>query len=341
MCFDSLGNPTVAAGVTASDIVVSAFMETVLGAANAAAARILLQVAYASVAEGKTGTSSVLTINPAVLAAVIQGGTMTYAVAAGVDTYTANLVPPITEYIEGAVYYIRFTSANLTTTPTLALNGLAAKTLKKDSEAVLNAGDIQANSRHALLYSNGYFLLMDAFKLVSGQVPDGLIVEAMLGVGSVTSTKLGAEAVDHAAMGMLAVQGENIAAETIPFDKLYYDLLPGTTTTLAISAAMKNTTSSYTKLKEIKILQSGTVTVVFDIFCTNANVYGRIYVNGVAVGTERMNTGDGTTVTQAAENITEVAGDLLQLYGKCASSNGTVGNIIVTVVDNRSQNILD
>ncbi len=320
LCFDSNGNPTVAAGVTASDIVVSAFMETVVGAANAAAARILLQVAYASVAEGKAGTSSTLTINPAVLAAVIQGGTMTYAVATGTDAYTANLVPPISEYIEGAVYYIRFTNANTSATVTIALNGLAAKTLKKDSEAALSIGDIQANSRHALLYSNGYFILFDAFKLVGGQIPDSVITEAMLGAGSVTETKLGNASVSHDKMADNAIADHNIGDKLITYAKMNKALTAGTDVILGKALTEHIVTpANYTKMKEIKLLQGGTVTVSFDL----ADGYAKIYVNGVAYSAEQS--GNGTKTI----NVTANANDLIQLYAKKGVAGVTVSNMYV------------
>ena len=321
LCFDSVGNITVAAGVTAAEVIVSAFMETVVAAANAAAARALLGLAYGSVAEGKEGTSSTLIINPAVLAAVIQGGTMNYALASGTNTYTANLVPPITEYIEGAVYWVRFTNANTLATVTLALNGLAAKTLKKDSEAALSVGDIQANSRHALLYSNGYFILMDAFKLVSGQVPNGLIVEAMLGTGSVTETKLGDLSVTHDKLALLSVGNENISG-SITMSKLAKTFTDGTDVILGKALTERTTTSTvYVKLKEIKILQGGVVTVMWSHRSwSTSGGYTRMYINGAAVSAEyAIATDVYAVVTQT--NVTVNANDFIQIYAK--SNSGT------------------
>jgi len=325
LCFDSNGIPTVAAGVTASDIVVSAFMESVVGSANAAAVRVLLGVAYATVAEGKAGTSSVLTINPAVLAAVIQGGTMNYAVASGTDTYTANLVPPIAAYVEGGVYWVKFTNANLLTTSTLAINGLAATTIKKDAEAAISVGDIQANSRHALLYSNGYFILMDAFKLVSGQVPNGLIVEAMLGTGSVTANKLGAGSVAAGKLANNAVVAANLVDGCVTKAKLGAFYVAGTTVTLASAPTSRSTNNtSYTKLKEIRLDIAGTVTVTFTSSWSGGTNSVRIYVNGVARGTER--TSEGTF----AENIICNGGDLIQLYvKKVGAATPSVTNFLV------------
>lgn len=81
---------------------------------------------------------------------------------------------------------------------------------------------------------------------------------------------------------------------------------------------------SYTKVKEIRMgaRNLGTVTVKFDLKTSNpvdpAN--GRIYKNGVAVGTERTNT-DGVYTT-FTENITFTNGDLIQLYLNKPSTTG-------------------
>jgi hypothetical protein len=331
LCFDSAGNVTVAAGVTAADVVVSSFMESVVGAANAAAARTLLELTYASVAEGKAGTSSELIINPAVLAAVIQGGTMNYALASGTNTYTADLVPPIASYVEGAVYWVRFTNANTLAACTIAINGLAAKTLKKDSEAALSVGDIQANSRHALLYSNGYFILMDAFKLVAGQVPNSLIVEDMIGTGAVTEIKLGATSISHEKLQVDCVEVDNIQDQTITFAKMNKEVTSGTDFTVGSAATERTCSQSvYTKMKEIECLWYGTVLTSFDLRMVSAGSggLGRIYVNGVAVGTERSKSGD--TDTTYTESITVNAGDLIQVYCKKGTVNVIVSDFLVT-----------
>lgn len=335
LCFDSDGIPTVAAGVTASDVVVSAFMESVVGAANAAAVRVLLDLTYGSVAEGKAGTSSALMINPAVLAAVIQNGTMTYAVASGTDTYTANLVPPISEYIEGAVYYIRFTNANLTASPTLALNGLAAKTIKRNNTGgIVNPqiGDIPSGSRNALLYSNGYFHLLNSYKLFSGQVPNGLIVEAMLGAGSVTENKLGDASIIAGKLANNAVAAANLIDGCVTKAKLGSHFVAGTVITLA-SAPTTRTTSvtSYTKLKEIRLEMGGTVTVTFTLQCscydTANSAKARIYKNGVAFGTERANVNNDPIIF--SENLAFVGGDLIQIYAKKVSYNAVISDVLV------------
>lgn len=54
----------------------------------------------------------------------VQDGKFVFAVASGIDTYIASLTPAITSLVDGADYRIRFTNANISATPTLAINGV-------------------------------------------------------------------------------------------------------------------------------------------------------------------------------------------------------------------------
>jgi hypothetical protein len=82
------------------------------------------------------------------------------------------------------------------------------------------------------------------------------------------------------------------------------------------------TDTSYTKKKEIRIPCAGIWTVKFDLaqgYPGGSRIaYGRVYNNGVAVGTERQHTsGDYTTYSQ---DFLLAAGDLIQLYCKVSGS---------------------
>lgn len=66
----------------------------------------------------------------------------------------------------------------------------------------------------------------------------------------------------------------------------------------------------YTLTKEILINRSGTYRTAFELF-TNGTFYGKIYKNGVAIGTERSLT---NTTTAWTEDFVFAAGDLVQLY---------------------------
>lgn len=76
------------------------------------------------------------------------------------------------------------------------------------------------------------------------------------------------------------------------------------------------TTTTYAKYKETKVGVGGTYRIKFSMKAnTSGTIYGQIYRNGVAVGTERSTT--STTITEFSEDIGGwSSGDLVQLYSK-------------------------
>jgi hypothetical protein len=287
--FDADGNPTAAAGVVAEEVTVSAFMETVVAAANAAAVRTLLELVYASIAQAKTGSSTALVINPATLAAVIQSGSMNIAAATGTDTYAADLVPPLAAYAAGGVYAISFTNANLTTSPTLALNGLAARTIKRVNGDAPAAGDIAAGGVALFLYSGGYFYLLTPSGVLSVLVDD-----------CIKANMLADDCVEEDAIKDGAVTEDKIADGSVTGAKLA-NYTAGDFLLISSDAEIEtNNATSYAKKKEFYITRAGVLRIKFDIKQDGygTTVYGRIYRNGVAVGTEQSNN-TARTVPQA------------------------------------------
>ena len=67
------------------------------------------------------------------------------------DAITATYVPALTALTNGTLVGVRATAANATTTPTFAPNGLTAKTIVKNANAALVAGDIAGDSHELLL----------------------------------------------------------------------------------------------------------------------------------------------------------------------------------------------
>jgi len=104
--------------------------------------------------------------------------------------------------------------------------------------------------------------------------------------------------------------------------------IPSETQLLASSDIRKQTVSpSPVKMKEIRIGGPGTYTVKFAMQSTayRATLYARIYINGVAVGTERVLTTGTVPMTYDefitfSENIPANSNDLIQLYAYGASS---------------------
>jgi len=94
---------------------------------------------------------------------------------------------------------------------------------------------------------------------------------------------------------------------------------------LQFSADTERTTTSdtYTKLKEIKVDWQGRIRVSFDLHSTTTlyAAVALIYINGVAVGTNRT-TGSLTYVT-FTEDIDVQEGDFVQLYARRGNSTVT------------------
>lgn len=79
-------------------------------------------------------------------------------------------------------------------------------------------------------------------------------------------------------------------------------------------ASTGESTSTYTKVKEIYLSRGGKVRVKFQGHReSGSNGYARVYVNGVAVGTEQTL---GATYTTYSEDFTVSAKDRVQVYAK-------------------------
>lgn len=86
---------------------------------------------------------------------------------------------------------------------------------------------------------------------------------------------------------------------------------------IGAAATERSTDStSYAKLKQITVKKTGTYIVSFQLKAVSSCVaYGRIYVNDVAVGTERESSGGPSYVTYN-ESISITANDKVQIYAK-------------------------
>ena len=116
--------------------------------------------------------------------------------------------------------------------------------------------------------------------------------------------------------------GDLAVLDTVP-----EELIDGYTTGayILISADTEQTSSigltSYTKVKEIDVAINGTYSIYFELRTPNpaGPAYGRIYVNGIAVGTERSTS--STAYVAYAEDIVITSHDLVQLYYHTTGAN--------------------
>ncbi len=95
----------------------------------------------------------------------IQDQALTFVAAAGtVDALTATFSPAVTALVDGMEFAIRASGANTSTTPTLNVNSIGAKTITKLGNQALLAGDIRASGHEMRLryHSSG-----DRFELLN------------------------------------------------------------------------------------------------------------------------------------------------------------------------------
>jgi len=100
-----------------------------------------------------------------------QNNSEKYSVAAGTNTYTATLDPVPLAYVTGTHYFITFTNANTSTTPTLNINSLGAKTIKKEGSGALVVGDIPALHAGILKYDGTDMILLNP----AGRKPGSMV----------------------------------------------------------------------------------------------------------------------------------------------------------------------
>ena len=305
--FDASGNPT-AAGAISDEITVSAFMENVVAAASASAARTLLEVAYASIAQAKAGALTNYVISPATLAAVLQSGSMNVAAVSGTDAYTATLVPAISAY-DGGVFLFTFTNANTITNPTLALNGLAVKTIKRTNGDALVAGDIAAGGVHLFVYSGGYFYILNPSHLLDNILVDDCILANMIAD----------DAVVEAAILDGAVTETKIADDEITGNKLKFYTAADTNLIGSLDTERTANGTAYKLVKSLKVTRAGALRIKFDlhrgVYLTTG--YGQIYRKrggvSTAVGTEQTNTTE-VYVTKSEDISGWLPGDEVELW---------------------------
>jgi len=96
----------------------------------------------------------------------VSGGIL-HGTASGIDIYTTSIAG-VTSYVDADSYLIRFTSGN-TTTPTLNINGLGAKTIYRNNDGVLLGGDIWDGGEMLCVYN----AVLNGFQCI-GTTPNSL-----------------------------------------------------------------------------------------------------------------------------------------------------------------------
>lgn len=113
---------------------------------------------------------------------------------AGVDTITASLTPAITGYVNYRPVCFLPAGPNVTTTVTLSLNGLTAKSILKEGNVALVAGDLATGVPALVLYSGTAWVLINPQKRTNTTIT-GL---GTLSTQSGTLSSYGATLIDDA-----------------------------------------------------------------------------------------------------------------------------------------------
>jgi hypothetical protein len=197
----------------------------------------------------------------------------------------------------------------------VSANAGANKVVRSNSNSKISGDFISDNSSSGLeTGSNGGSQIK--IKSAGGIIKDnnGLSIDSGTTANKILSLDNNAKipAVDGSQLTALpSISNVCIASDTL---KISADNISGSSAT------------TYVKVKEIKINISGTVRVKFDLGNGGLHTaFGRIYKNGVAVGTERSSSTD--TYTTYSEDIQLAPGDLLQIYAHTSADTSRNANI--------------
>lgn len=152
-----------------------------------------------------------------------QDGTFTYLGTTGgaADVQTATATPTLPAYIAGQVFRFIAGFTNATTTPTLNIDGLGAKTIQKLG-AVLAASDIAVGKSYTVMYDGTNLQLQSL-------VPVGASTQELVLLG--TATASASAAVNFTSM---------ISASYSKYIMAFVDVLPSTNSILGIRASTNN-----------------------------------------------------------------------------------------------------
>lgn len=311
LAFDADGKPMVSPGGISSELPVSSFMESVIQAATAAAARILLGAkSDLDSLKSITDTYTALITDEILLCSKAAGFTLTLPTAAGyagkrfiiVNTGSSGTITmagngsetiggaanlALANQYEGVVIVSDGSNWQIASTIFKWLKGIVADRI---ADATLTLNKFAASCSDPVAGTAGLRTLgTGTQQALPGNTdlapPDGSISTAKIAAYAITPVKLG------------VLVGDSL---------------------ISANATERNSESlSYVKLKETRAGNYGALRIKFSMYTGNVTycVYGQIYRNGSPVGTERS-TYSGTYITYSEDISGWSPGDLCQIYGK-------------------------
>jgi len=122
----------------------------------------ILTVTNPSIPESARKVANATISGHAVNAGQVQAGSLTYVADTGTaDAYAGALAPAITAYITNMVFKMRIANANTITAPTLNLNSIGTKTIKRINGASLNVGDLSVGHLAFFYYTGTDMILLN------------------------------------------------------------------------------------------------------------------------------------------------------------------------------------
>ncbi|MCX5516245.1 gp53-like domain-containing protein [Kaistia algarum] len=142
--YDALDNGDVPALEVNYELALSEFVDALITAGA---------TPFATLAEVRAGTVTGKAVDPAKLATLMQGGDNTYIAGGGsANAITATLVPAPSAYKEGMEFRVKLSTTNTSTSVTLNLNSLGAKTIKRIDGTNPAIGYLASGQIHTFIY---------------------------------------------------------------------------------------------------------------------------------------------------------------------------------------------
>lgn len=230
------------------------------------------------------GTGALLVTNPLRLWKSIQKQTYIYDEDTWVsDVYVITLTPAPTVYTEWMKITVKIWSWNTNTgASTINVNGLWAKAIQDKDWDALNVNQLITGQVYDMIYDWTQFKLLTIEKLSDTEF------------NTWTDTQ------------------KYVNASQSNFLRI----VAWTTYWLNAENNVVTYSTTYVKLKEIQVYKAWTYTIDFQMYSFGTSLAtGRIYVNWIAVWTERSTTANSPWVAYS-ENLTVARWDLVQLYMK-------------------------
>jgi len=121
----------------------------------------------------------------------VEDGLINWAVATGTaDALAVSLSPNVTAVADGQLVFARASASNATTTPTLAINGLTARTITKTGGTAVAIGDIPGNLAECIFRYNLANTRWELLNPASGVVGPGSATDGHLALFSGSTGKI-------------------------------------------------------------------------------------------------------------------------------------------------------